>query len=206
MTYYLNRELKCATDSKHCEFATIQALIHPLGFYLCDDDLHELMYNHFYNSSIPEFATCGMLIKEYQDIIDARMQYNTQFSRNSLFNTVKRIDRIPNRFGFLSENILKKECELIVPEVVNKNNNIYQYLFSLKILRTNMYHLQFPMIAPALLLLLIKSFIFNNKALRTVNWSNMIYILINAPLDSIEYEVNEEIIRLHYTIKNDEEE
>jgi hypothetical protein len=147
-----------------------------------------------------------MLIKEYQDIIDARMQYNTQFSRNSLFNTVKRIDRIPNRFGFLSENILKKECELIVPEVVNKNNNIYQYLFSLKILRTNMYHLQFPMIAPALLLLLIKSFIFNNKALRTVNWSNMIYILINAPLDSIEYEVNEEIIRLHYTIKNDEEE
>lgn len=196
MTYYPTRQNGRRASSDDWKRSTIEALIYESGFDLCENDISTLRYNHFHRNSTPEFATCGMLIKEFQEIINRKTVQRYQLSNNSLFSTVKRIDRFSNRLGFLSEDALKKECELIVPETVDENNNIYQHLAPMKNLRLNMRHIRFQMITPALLLLLIRSFILSNKPLRTADWSNMVNILINAPLCDLEHEVNEEIIQL----------
>jgi hypothetical protein len=173
----------------HQKINTIKSLLYFTGLQVSDDRLHRLCCESPFEQIDPMGQTAGMIIACYRQLCESGNESDFRLSSESLAQMVDNIDRMPNSLGFLYPDVLKRECELIVPRELTFDSSPWDLVQPFQLLRVNDYHLHCRGIVFALFLALIKLLVQRASQLKSCDWTPLFKSLCSKPIDELGSEL-----------------
>jgi hypothetical protein len=144
----------------------------------------------------PTCLAMAMIIARFRWICDESKNIEFTLSSKSLLKLVNELDMLPKRLGFYHRDVLLRECSMLVTKKLDEETPLWQLMAPIQRWRTNLLHLNCPMLGTALLLSLMHRLIRAEKCLAMADWTPLIMAVALAPVDQLGITVNDAVLAI----------
>ena len=175
---------------------TLKALRSFAGLPLTDDAVERISIVSPISLTDPVELTMAMIVARFRWICSDCWKVEFSLSSHVLLKLVEELDMLPKRLGFYHREVLRRECSMLVSKKLDEITPLWQLIVPIQRWRTNLLHLNCPMLGTALLLSLMHRLIRAETSLSAADWTPLIMTVALASLDQLAIAVNDAVLAI----------
>ncbi len=175
---------------------SLKALRTFAGLPLTDDAVYRISVTPPILLTAPVELTMAMIVARFRWICSDCWKAEFSLSSHTLLKLVEELDMLPKRLGFYHREVLRRECSMLVSKKLDEITPLWQLIVPIQRWRTNLLHLNCPMLGTALLLALMHRLILAEKSLSAADWTPLIMTVALAPVDQLAIAVNDAVLAI----------